>query len=372
MVKYILINKFVLLFLAFIFSQTATAGICEGLLSSPAKPGQIQILASQLLEKQMPYLHKALSEVTIVEKSKKYFWQRALSWKQQRFTGKMIITSRLPQWNSEEDKKKALWELANILYQTQVQKSLWNLQKIKDQLQLGDKTRMLDISMNGSDEELMGYFLQEAPAKWSHEWVDNLKGLNSELYQLLTELDVEDLIHDLPKKDPGRHKYRAFIFGLFASYDPQLNQEDFLTYHKDESARTLHSVLDKRYLKQTYLSWYTNFMKRFFTLTLIASTAPAWAFAVQEAPRVYHFLSHYNEIQSSLTGAADRLNDKDRLQKEYIKNLEQEVLKEYARLSIEIAKVKKDGGESDPRLVELQEGLASLIQRYPMFFKKTP
>ena len=355
------------LFLILFFTQQASASLCSQLLSSTAKPEQIHILIEELRSRKLEHLLAVLQGIQIVEKPKRYFWQNTLSWKVQRLTGQVTITSRLTEWNSEEEKMKDLWNFANILYQARLHQTLWNLQKIKGQLQLHDTTP-LDLSMNGSDEELLPYFLAIAPEQWSKEWVENLKGLNSDLYTLLATQDIETIIQLLPKKDPGRHKYRAFFFGLFVSYNPMPNQEDFATFQKQNGSQSLNSILDKRYLRQTYLSWYTNFLKRFFMASLLASSIPAWSLAIQEAPRVYQYISNYSEHKKQIQDTLESLTDQEKLQKAYEKNLEQIVLKKYSELVLEINKLKASQSDN-ARLEELEEDLAELIKKYNTILK---
>ncbi len=354
---------FTSLFITLLFVQQASAGICDRLLSNVAKPGQIQILANELRERNLSRLVKAYEDAHIVEKPKRYFWQNPLSWKAQRITGKITITSRLPEWNSQEEKMKAVWQLALFLFETQVQQKLWNLRKIDHQLHIDES-----LLKNATPDELFGYLLVNAPTRWSKEWVDDLKNLNAELYTLLADLDVETLVKELPKRDQGRHKYRAFFFGLFVSYNPEPNQEDFATFQKQNGSQNLNSTLDKRYLRQTYLSWYTNFLKRFFMASMLASTIPAWGLAVQEAPRIYQYVSNYSEYKKEIQDTLENLTDQEKLQKAYEKNLEQTVMKKYTELVLEINRLK--ASQADPaKLEELQEDLAELIKKYNTILK---
>jgi len=368
--------KGLFLFLALTFSQLASAGFCDWLMSHrPVKQGQVYELAYELLaHHHTPQLLRVLDKAKIVEKKSRRFWQSRLSLKYPGFlfleapNHRPTIVARLSEWTSEEDKKKALWELAVLLYEAKIDRKIYSLRELKHQFQWDDK-KLLDVSMNGTDEELMSYFMVTAPEQWSRQWVNELKAMQAELYQLLLDLNLPEVIDKLTERDPGRYALSEVLFGWLWSYNPKLNKKDFLNLFRFNGRQNFDAAIDNRYLKQTKAKWYSELITRVVIISAWSTLAPSIVEAIPQLPRAasmtYHLVTNYASIQ-------DRIREgQQKMQEDFQNNLEQEVLREYFRLQKELNDLKGKGEINSPKAKEIEEDLRDLTETYPEILKAT-
>lgn len=364
-----------ILFLTLTFSPLASAGWCDWLMSShPVKSGQINELISELKERNLNHLVAELENVNIVEKKSRRFWQKRISWSSPsflfRFTNKPTIRVRISEWTSVEDKNLALYELAEALYQSSISSKLLSIRQMKKDLQWDDKA-LLDVSMNGTDEELMAYFLVIAPEQSSKQWVSHLKGLQSDIYKLLLDIDLPEKIKKLPDADKGRKPAIQLLLGwMIWDYSPKLNKADFLNYHRYEGSDQYNSTVENRYINLKKINWYTDAVWRILFVGILASTAPTAIDRAIQLPAVaskaYTMINNWSSIREAIEEGSKQMKD------DLPKSVDREAAIKFFSLKKELQDLINKGEGSSPKAKEIQGDMDDLVESYPHIFKPQP